>query len=124
MKVIGAVLLHSLDGYVIDKIYYYKSFFDVGQGDIVVAKLNGDMRLLKVVEVDIEHITPADYIIQVVNTKAYDAYRERDQKLRDLRQAMANRLADMDVMEVYEILAEEDHIMYDLLADYKSIKSR
>lgn len=124
MKVIGAVLLHSLDGYVIDKIYYYKSFFDVGQGDIVVAKLNGDMRLLKVVEVDIEHITPADYIIQVVNTKAYDAYRERDQKLRDLRQAMANRLADMDVMEVYEILAEEDHIMYDLLADYKLVESR
>lgn len=67
-------------------------------------------------------VNATKWIIQKINLIEHLERVEKENKLKELKKKMEARRKKVQELEIYEILADKDSDMAELLADYKAIK--
>lgn len=95
---------------------------DLKEGDVVVCDCSSGYSLGVVTSV-IEGVSKVatKWIIQKVDVEAHVAKLEAEKKLIQLKRKMIKRASELTVMSQFEILAEKDEQMAELLSEFKLI---
>lgn len=115
-----------LDGNNTDRTYSYALYDDCAMdGDLVAVRTGHHGFALAVVvsvhETDLEMVKCGREIIAPVSVDAYNARREKENRLQVLQQSMEAKAKDLQKLAVYEMLAEKDPAMKALLEEYRGL---
>lgn len=106
------------------KEYYYKTFFDVEAGDMVVVDtstvgLNIAMVSNVNIEDPVQQKKATKYLVQRIDTDRYNKVIEKEKELAAIRHAMDVRVKSLQETALYELLAKDDEELANLLIAYK-----
>ncbi len=107
----------EFDGYE-GKDYAYKTDLDLEEGDFAVVKVEKSYKVVKVMEMSEELDERATkYIVSKVDVSAYEK-RVADEARREV---LLERMEELAKFRKYELMAETDESMREMLDEYKSI---
>ncbi|GEM_PF-5762576 len=106
------------------KTYYFKNDLDLSIGDLVVVDTVQGYQLGKVTEVNANpKINVLKWVVDKVNKSRHQERLKKEAKLKEIKSKMDKRRKELEDIHLYQILAEKDDAMRDLLQDYLQLKA-
>ena len=109
-----------------DKEYSFLCYDEVGVGDLVVVDTQYGFKVVTVTSInpDIKIKAPMGDIKDVVckvDTKAFYERKEKAERAKNLKKEMDKKVKELQTIAIYEMLAEKDPALSDMLREYKNI---
>lgn len=123
----SVIRVRFVEGYNTDKKYNFLCYDEVKVGDFVVADSNGTGTFAKVEEVvTIEdaiaiNMQATKEIMCVCDFSEYNKRKEVKEKKAELKKQMDKRIKELQTSQIYEMFAEKDDTLKELLEQYKGI---
>lgn len=114
-KVVGV----RFDSY--GKIYEFHTDLDLVAGDLVVCDNATGFTVGTVIGYKEGRSLARKWIVQKVDLVSHNARLEREKKAANVRAKMELRRKKLEEREVYMLLAKEDEVMRELLAEYDQL---
>jgi hypothetical protein len=104
----------------------FLSDLELAPNDVVVCDEGFDYLVGKVLSVRTETVYDSPkgvkrWIVCKVDDSAHKARLERERKITEIKLKMTNRKQELGEGKLYEILAEKDEVMKELLQEYKEL---
>lgn len=114
-----------LQGYNTNKEYSFASYEDeIKVGNLVLCDANQGFEIAKVVNVYTKEnakINPTKEIIAIINTDAFNKRKELKAKRHELRNRMDRKVKELQNIAIYEMLAEKDPDLAQMLEEFKAL---
>ena len=126
MKIVSVKFRPSGSKVYTSQPYYYKTFFDVEVGDLVIVdtSTNG----VQIAMVDDANVTDpvgqskaTKYLVQRVDREEYDKRVEHELKLTEVKLKMSMKLKEFQELAIYELAADMNPEIAELLKEYKEL---
>lgn len=105
--------------------YYYKTFFDVEVGDLVVVDTSTTgynvVMVSDIVEDPALQKKATKYLVQRVDILRYHEVIKKEKEIAAVKKAMDDRVRSLQETSIYEQLAKEDAQLAELLYQYKDM---
>ena len=108
-----------------DTEYIFKCFDAVSIGNLVVVdtKLGFNVATVTSIDPDIKNFPLGELkeVVQVVDMSNFNIRQEKAKKLKELKKKMDQKVKELQDLVVYEMLAEKDPELRDMLAEFKTL---
>lgn len=108
------------------KLYHFYTDIDLNAGDIVVTDTVCGLQLAKVENmvdsVDSIGFTPTKWIVDKVDLSKHEQRKQREERLCELKAALKKRAKELEKDFLYQMLAEKDATMRELLNEYQTLQ--
>lgn len=119
-------VVNFIDGKNTDQEYYYAAYGDSFKPDdyVVVHTGHHGMAIAKIVAIEdsgLDRVTCGREIIDKIELTYYNNRKEKTKKIQELKSRMDAKVQELQKSAIYEMLAEKDETLKELLKEYKSI---
>ncbi|GIN22518.1 hypothetical protein [Siminovitchia fordii] len=106
------------------RTYYFKTDLNLSIGDLIVVDTARGYQLGEVVEVDANpRINVLKWVVDKVDKSRHKERLKKEAKLKEIKSKMDKRRKELEDIHLYQILAEKDDAMRDLLQEYLQLKA-
>lgn len=102
--------------------HYYTIDESIEVGDLVVVETRFGYKIAKVSEIDVISSKASSYVVQKIDTSAFEAEKKRIEKLAEIEKQMEERYAKAAKLDKYKEAAKSDSELAELLDQYHSLR--
>lgn len=102
--------------------HYYTIDESIEVDDLVVVETRFGYKIAKVSEIDVISSKASSYVVQKIDTSAFEAEKKRIEKLEEIEKQMEERYAKAAKLDKYKEAAKSDSELAELLDQYHSLR--
>lgn len=102
--------------------HYYTIDESIEVGDMVVVETKFGYKLAEVSDIDVISSKAKSYVVQKIDTSAFEAEKKRIEKLAEIEKQMEERYAKAAKLDKYKEAAKSDEKLAELLDQYHSMR--